>query len=82
MVKRRLSALVSRRYSELQAKRHAGSHHGSRRRWFRIHPACGTWRRAKMPYPGNGSEKSHDGERDAEHHKQDAKSHRGSLRIV
>jgi hypothetical protein len=38
MVKRRLLALVSRRYSELQAKRHAGSHHGSRRRWFRNSP--------------------------------------------
>lgn len=38
--------------------------------------------RAKMPHRGNGSEKTHEGERDAEHHKHDAKSHRWSLGIV
>jgi hypothetical protein len=38
--------------------------------------------RAKMPYRGNGSEWSHKGERDTEHHRQDAKSHRRSLGVV
>jgi hypothetical protein len=38
--------------------------------------------RAKMPYRRNGSEESHEGERDTKHHKQDAKSHRRSLGVV
>jgi hypothetical protein len=35
-----------------------------------------------MPYGSDCSKESHEGERDAEHHKHDAKSHRWSLGIV